>query len=242
MTPILKVITEYCVKLIKDPRIKEIAEADKPLFARQMWGYLLPAIPEFNIPAEMPEFLMGTPENPKIVEPLYGDYRYTTEEEITSNLIIQLGDSGKGYELFCCRMVTYDDFENWILVPTNATYDSENGTVTLYATPDNPIPKGTIFDMDFYKDGHFAETLNITEMKILALSFQVEWQRREFNNDYISNIPKVEDKSFYEQNRANKEKADDSRLAQYRVELAEEMRRYEQNLAYKKMFPMRRFR
>lgn len=242
MTPILKVITEYCIKLIKDPNIKQKAEQNKPLFARQMWGYFLPAIPEFSIPAEMPEFLMGTPENPKIVEPIYGNFRYTSETEITSDFVIQLDDNGKGYELFCCQIVTFDDFGNWILNPTNATYDSEKGTVTLYATPENPIPKGTIFDMDFYKDGYFVETLNPTEMKILALCFQVEWQRHEFNNDWTSNIPKVEDKSFYEQNRANKEKADDSRLNQYKSELAGAMRRYEQNLAHKRIFPFGRLK
>lgn len=242
MTPILKVITEYCEPYINDPKLLDKKVNNKPLYARQVWGLFRPAIPYFNIPAEMPEFLMGTPENPKIVEPVYGNFRYITEAEITSNFVIQLDDNGKGYELFCCQMVTFDDFENWVLVPTNATYDSINGTVTLYATPENPIPKGTIFDMDFYKDGYFMETLNNTEMGILGMCFQIAWQRHEFNNDWISNIPKVEDKSFYEQNRANKEKADDSRLDQYKSELAGAMRRYEQNLAHKKMFPFGRLK
>lgn len=180
---------------------------------------------------------MGTPENPKIVEPIYGNFRYTTETEITSDFIIQLDDSGKGYELFCCQMVTFDDFGNWILNPTNATYDDINGTVTLHATPENPIKKGAIFDMDFYTDGYFIENLTSEIMNILGLCFQVVWQRHEFNNDWISNVPKVEDKSFNEQNRANKEKADDSRLDMYNSELAGAMRRYEQNLMKRKMFP-----
>ncbi len=239
-TPILKVITEYCADAINDDNLNDLAKQDKPLYARRMWGYFRRAVPKFNLPAEMPIYLMGTPENPKLTEPIYGSFQYITETELTSDYVLQLDDSGKGYELFCCRIRSFDDFENVIMLPTSvATYDSINGTVTFHATPDNPIPKGTIFDMDFYTDGYFVETLSPEIMSILGICFQIAWEER-FMMDWLSMVSKVEDKSFYEQNRANKIKADNERLNVLKVNLAEAMRRLEQNLAHRKMFPIGR--
>lgn len=253
MTPILKVITEYCSVYVDDINLQALAEEDTPLYARRMWGYFRPSIPLFNLPAEMPIYLMGTPENPKLTEPIYGSFQYITDTELTSDFVLQLDDSGKGYELFCCRIRSFDDFDNAIMIPMGqairnkngtitvgiATYLPADGTVTFHATPENPIPKGTSFDMDFYTDGYFMETLSPEIMNILGMCFQIVWQTR-FMNDWLSNVSKVEDKSFYEQNRANKIKADNERLNVLKVNLAEAMRRLEQNLAHRKMFPIGR--
>ena len=140
--------------------------------------------------------------------------------------------------MFCCRIRIFDDFGNVIMIPTDiAEYDKENGTVTFKASVENPILKGTIFDLDFYTDGYFKEDLTSEEMNILGLCFQIVWQTR-FMNDWLSNVSKVEDKSFYEQNRANKIRADNERLQVLKVNLAEAMRAYERNLAYRNKFPI----
>lgn len=239
MTPILKVITEYCDIYVDDINLQTLAVEDKPLYARRMWGYLRAAIPLFSLPANMQLYLVGTAENPKLTEPIFGSLTYTTTEDITDTFTLTLDENGKGYDLFCCRLREVDDFDNVILLPTSGiAYDKDTGTVTFTATPENPIPKGTTFDMDFYTDGSFAETLTPEEMHILGLCFQIVWQTR-FMNDWLSNVSKVEDKSFYEQNRANKIKADTERLREMRTILAEEMRRYEQNLYFRKTFPTR---
>lgn len=239
MTPILKVISEYCNIYVDDINLQTLAEEDMPLFARRMWGYLRPAIPLFNLPTEMPFYLMGTPEMPKLIEPEYGSFQYTVMEDLTSDLVLQLGESGKGYELFCCRIRSSDDFDNVLMLPTAiAEYSSENGTVTFHATPEEPISSGTVFDMDFYTDGAFIETLSPEVMNILGMCFQIVWQTR-FMNDWLSNVSKVEDKSFYEQNRSNKIKADDERYKLLKVNLAESMRRYEQTLAQRKVLTFR---
>lgn len=257
-TPILKVITEYCDIYVNDENLQELALENKPLYARRMWGYLRVAISHFTIPSKMPLYLMGTPENPKLIEPIYGSFQYTIPEDLTSDFVLQLDDNGKGYELFSCKKVTFDDFDNVVLLPMGdfktevkkdedgkkyyiitvgiVTYNSKDGTVTFHATIDNPIQKGTIFDMDFYTDGYFIENLTFEIMNILGLCFQVVWETR-FINDWLSNVSKIEDKSFYEQNRANKIRADNERLALLDTKLAEAMRRYEQNLMQRKMFP-----
>lgn len=237
MTPILKVITEYCSIYVDDINLQSLAEEDTPLYARRIWGYFRPAINLFNLPARMPLYLLGMPENPKITEPIYGSTQYTVDEDKTEPFTLELDENGKGYELFCCRIRTFDDFGNVEMLPTNvASYDSETGVVTFTASVENPIQKGTIFDMDFYTDGYFAETLSPEIMNILGMCFQVVWQTR-FINDWLSNVSKVEDKSFYEQNRANKIKADNERFNLLQKNLAQAMRRFEQNLAQRKMFP-----
>lgn len=68
------------------------------------------------------------------------------------------------------------------------------------------------------------------------MCFQVIWQDR-FNTDWLSNVSKTEDRSFFEQNRANKMKADTERLKMLREKLAGEMRRFEQNRYYNKIMP-----
>lgn len=236
-TPILKVITQYCTILIDDINLDALARENMPLYARRMWSYLQAAIPNFTTPSGMIPYLMGTPDAPKLIEPIYGSFQYITAEDLTEDTVITLGDSGKGYELFCCRIETIDKLDRVTMVPTNlATYNSEEGTVTLTASTDKPIPKGTIFDMDFYTDGYFKEDLSVEIMRILGLCFQVIWQTR-FNNDWLSNVSKVEDRSFSEQNRANKEKADNERLAKYKSNLNSAMRAYERNLAIRKALP-----
>lgn len=250
MTPILKVITEYCSVYIDDINLQMLAEEDTPLYARRIWGYFRPAINLFNLPAKMPLYLLGTPENPKLTEPIYGSTQYTVTEDKTEPFTLELGDSGKGYELFCCRIRTFDDFENVEMQSMGnavynqdgtitvgiATYNPTTGVVTFTASTENPVLKGTVFDMDFYTDGYFAENLSPEIMNILGMCFQVVWQTR-FMNDWLSNVSKVEDKSFFEQNRANKIKSDNERFQLLQTNLAQAMRRFEQNLAQRKMFP-----
>lgn len=240
-TPILKVISEYCSIYVDDINLQQLAVEDMPLFARRMWGYFKPAIMQFTLPAKMPIYLMGTPENPKIVEPIYGSTPYVVQEKMTNNFSIELGESGKGYELFCCRIREIDDFGNVVMLPTtNVKYDNETGIVTFYASEENPILKGTTYDMDFYTDGAFVENLSNEIMNILGLCFQLVWQTR-FMNDWLSNVSKIEDKSFYEQNRANKIKADTERYKELKTTLAEAMRRYEQNLVQRTTLPFGMF-
>lgn len=236
-TPVLKVITEYCSIMIEDINLDALASENMPLYARRMWAYLQAAIPNFTTPSGVIPYLLGTPDSPKLVEPVYGSFQYITAEDLTEDKVIALGESGKGHELFCCRIETIGNFDRVIMVPTNlAKYDSENGTVTLTASADSPIPKGTIFDMDFYTDGYFKEDLSAEIMRILGLCFQVIWQTR-FNNDWLSNVSKVEDRSFSEQNRANKEKVDTERLEKYKSDLNSAMRAFERNLAIRKHIP-----
>lgn len=232
-TPILKVITEYCEMYIDDIRMKELALTDAPLYARKMWGYLRIAIPLFTKPAEVRDFLLGTDPGTYLVEPQYTSAKATVAAEQTADYTIYLGEQYAGYSLCACRIKETDDLGNVYYTPISQfTYNAEVGSITIPAAEENPIPAGSTFDFDFYTDGQFANDLPVEVMNILGMCFSVAWQNR-FNMNWLNMTPKPEDKSFFEQNRANKETADTKRLEELRKNLAEEMRAYEQNIAYK---------
>lgn len=236
MTPILKVITEYCSIYVDDIRLQELAVTDSPLFCRRMWGYFQPAISLFTLPAEMQTYLVGTTDQPKLTVPTYGNTLYTTTEEYTESFSIPLGADYAGYELFCCRQRITDLLGNVTYAPVNAVYNSETGEVTILVSEGGSVEAGTVYDFDFYTDGYFAEDLSLEVMDILGTCFALVWQER-FSNDWLSNVSKVEDKSFYEQNRANKIRADGERTSQIRATLAGKMRRFEQNHYYLQTVP-----
>lgn len=235
-TSILKILSGYCAKYVDDIRLNELADTDAPLYAWNMYCYFLPAISLFAIPSEMPTYLFGTQTEPKFTESVFANTNYTTEEESTSNLTITLGEEYSGFDLCAARIKNTDEFNRVTYTPLNIAYNSENGTVVVMTTETAPIPQGAFIDIDFYKDGQFERDLTPQMMNILGMCFQVVWQDR-FNTDWLSIVPKVEDKSFFEQNRANKMNADTTRLEQLRRKLSGEMRRFEQNLAYNKNMP-----
>lgn len=233
MTPILKVLTQYCDQYVDDVRLQEKASANKPVYAWTMWNYLLPQMALFTLPATMPEYLFGTESDPKLVEPKFDGYRYTVDAEQTSAFSISLGVQFQGYELFGATLNIAKNGQLYSSQPlSNASYDADNGTVTITATADNPIPQGAVIDFSFYTDGYFVNDLSPQVMSILGICFEYGWTLR-FENDWLSNVSKVEDNSFYEQNRANRLKAGDARLSRIKTDLAEAMRRLEQNVYYR---------
>lgn len=231
MTPILKVLTEYCSLYVDDVRLSDLATSDMPLYARRMYQYFKPAISLFSLPTEMQEHLLGTELNPKLIEPKFDSLTYTVDDDYIYNFEISLGDEYKGFELCSCRVRNINNGEV-VLTPINAVYNAENGTVVINATIHEPFIKGTVLDFDFYTDGYFTETLSNEIMTILGTCFEVVWLIR-FKNDWLSIVTKVEDKSFFEQNRANKMNADKQTLLEARERLSSQMRRYEQNLYQK---------
>lgn len=332
-TSILSVITEYCSIYVDDLNMSELAATDPPLFARNAWQLLKPALAKFTHPPEMQDYL-------RYDEPSYDSTTYTTPTELLptpfaqvvfddsieithesqtytitvpadvsvsdfnswiitingktathttiggapaasitmygedvvlgsayvavsgSNLlfktssawassqpvvgtytvtvatgtpiIISLGDEYKGYDLCTVRARFYDRVGNLVLVPIASRYDAETGDIMI--APAEDIPENTVFEIDFYKDGQFINTLSPQMCDIIGLCFQYVWQDR-FNTDWLSIVSKIEDKSFQEQNRANKMNADGMRLREIAIKLYDAMRKFEQDVYYKSRFP-----
>lgn len=236
MTAVSDLIKKYCAVYVDDCNLSDLAVSNPALYFTRMWNYLLPALSLFNIPEGMTEFLFGSAENPNLTEPKTDFTRYMAVSDAQNPISVPLGTDFIGFDLFTAFIRNTDRDGNVFFSPVSASYDTETGTVTVSASEENPVAAGTVFEFDFYKDGYFENTLSPDMMNIIGMCFQVVWQDR-FNTDWLSMVSKVEDRSFSEQNRANKMRADTERLEILMKKLSGEMRRFEQNLYIKKYVP-----
>ena len=235
-TPVLKVMSQYCGVYVDDLRLQELAQTNPPLYARRMYNYFLPAISLFNQPASMQEYFFGTAENPNFTDPKIDNSSYMVEDAEQSDFIVPLGSAYAGYDLCACQVKVYDALDNAIISPIPITYDPTTGNVTVHATQKNKVPQNAILEFDFYTDGSFSKDLTPEIMNLLGMCFKVVWQNR-FNTNWLSMVPKVEDKSFFEQNRANKMNADSNKLQNDIRWLNEELQKFENNLCIRQIVP-----
>lgn len=235
MTPLLKIYTEYCDKYIDDIRLKEKLYTNKPVYAWTMWGYFQPAISLFTIPPEMTDYLIGTADNPNLIAPKFISKLYTVEEDKTADFVVELGEEYKGYEIINCQAKTIiEETGEVVFIPLKTEYDSTTGNVTVKVRSGFTVKANTVLDFDLYSDGYFNSNLSMSTMSVLGFCFAVQWWEQ-FQNNFLSNVSKPEDKSFSEQNRANKENADTNRAELLRRDLERAMLRFEQNIAYKEI-------
>ena len=97
MTPLLKVLADFCAVYIDDIRLEEKAVQNPPLYFRQMYQYFRPAISLFTLPSEMQEYLLKG-----FVEPQFDDCVVTLEQDETYSFILDLEPQYKGYDLCSC--------------------------------------------------------------------------------------------------------------------------------------------
>lgn len=229
MTDVLQILTQYCDGYVTNSvQMEDLKNSDFPLWAFKMWQTLKAGLPFFARPENMQQFLFGTPGNEKFTEPSFDSVTYEVPQDISSTVVVPYPTIA-GYEHFSARIVTDDGYGDVIYLPIEAEYDSESGSVTIYASAEHPIAKGTVLEFDLYKDGYFDNDLSPEMMAICGLCFAYAWQMK-FNNDWLSNVSKIEDPSFKEQNRANKENADTERLRAIKRELDVALKRFEENI------------
>lgn len=215
------VVTQYTS--INDERLSEEARTTPALYYANMAGYMTLAIPSFSNPPAMQAYLTGKAA------------RMATEDYIASS-----GQSGEtvistgkqGYDICSAAIVTEDDMGNPVFVPAEVEYDSVAGTV-IYK---GEIAEGEQISMYFYADGEFDNELSPEIMRILGLGIQLAWESR-YIADWLNRTPKIQDKTFTLPNGANQERADTERLRMLRENFIDEMRRFEENLAYRNFMP-----
>lgn len=231
-TPTLEVITQYCEGYVDDIRLAEVRQSAPALYLRQTWFFLRIAISLFTIPAEMPRYLLGTMNEPKLVEPVFDDTIYTTVADITESETISLGLEYAGYELASCRQRVTAEDGRVEYYAVDFSYDAQTGDVTVNGN----YPAGTVFEMDFATDGLFLNELTPEMMDILGTGFGLAWRER-FNADWLSLVAKVEDKSFKEQPRAADKRANTDQIERMRVSFYSKMRRFSHNQYYANIVP-----
>lgn len=217
-TPWTEIICNYAMPVMDDVRLTDQMGENPALFFRRMALYMDLAIPMVSRPPELDSYL-----NYELVKPEYDDYLWTSDGEST----VETGKTG--YELFSCSIREVDDSGVVTSTPvSNVEYDVETGTVTFL----EGTTEGTVYNIDFYTDGSFYYDLTEAQKRILGLAIGVVWDER-FSRNWLNITMKVKDASFDTVNESNYMREVQNRLFMNRHLLNDELRKYEQDVAYK---------
>lgn len=217
-TPWTEIICNYAMPVMDDVRLTDQMGENPALFFRRMALYMDLAIPMVSRPPELDSYL-----NYELVKPEYDDYLWTSDGEST----VETGKTG--YELFSCSIREVDDSGVVTSTPvSNVEYDVETGTVTFL----EGTTVGTVYNIDFYTDGSFYYDLTEAQKRILGLAVGVVWDER-FSRNWLNITQKIKDSSFDTVNESNYMREVQNRLFMNRHLLNDELRKYEQDVAYK---------
>lgn len=211
-------IVKAATVIIDDVRDSEQLSLNPAAFYRRYAGYVESALPLLSRPPELYAFLRD-----KLVHSDFDDYVWTsTEESKTTQAQVETGKIG--FDL-CSIIVVSDD--GYAEPYEDFTYDSETGIITFGIQ----AKSGIIYDINFYKDGYFDTTLTPAQLRLFGLAISVVWNER-FENDWLSIFPKIKDTSFKSANEPGFIGKVTERQLQYRQRFQDELRKYEQDVAY----------
>ena len=219
------VLTGYAMQFIDDVRWQEQLFLNPAQFFRAKSQTLISAIPRFNRPPNMQEYL-------KYEAPAYADAIHTVLDTDTFPLTITT--TATGFDLCNVGYVTTDSVGGATYTPiTGFTYDAETGAIVVQ----DALPVGTEIDMDFYTDGYFVNDLDDTQKRLLGLCVAYDWYYR-FENAFLNVLNPITDKTFTPRSATAEDKrANTGRYAEIMRQLSSEMLAYEQRLYALKYIP-----
>ena len=134
-----------------------------------------------------------------------------------------------GYDLFSCSLREVDESGVVTSTPVSGvTYDPDTGTIVF---PQQETV-GLEYNVDFYTDGSFYYDLTEAQKRLLGLAVGVVWDER-FSRNWLNITQKIKDSSFDTVNESNYMREVQNRLFMNRHLLNDELRKYEQDVAYK---------
>lgn len=217
MTAIAEIITQAMV-YIDDIRLQEQLAVNPALFYRRMSDYITAAMPLLSSPPQLFEYV-----SKEYTTPEYGEMYWTSTDESTAGETV-LSTEFIGYDL--CSIVSLDS-ENNATAYSEAVYNSETGEITFPQQLSSDID----YEIDFYKDGEVAD-LTPTMLRLFALAVTIVWDER-FANSWLNITQKIHDSSFQTVNESTYMDKLTNRQKENRQRFQDEMRKYEQNVAYK---------
>ena len=203
---------------IDDIRLQEQLAVNPALFYRRMSDYVNAAMPLLSSPPQLFDYV-----NEQYTAPEYGDQYWTSTDESTAGETI-ISTEFIGYDL--CSVVSLDA-ENNATAYLDATYNSETGEITF----PQQASVGINYEIDLYKDGETAD-LTPTMIRLFALAIAIVWDER-FSNSWLNITQKIKDSSFQTVNESTYMDKLTNRQKENRQRFQDEMRKYEQNSAYK---------
>lgn len=222
-TPWTEIICNYAMPVMDDVRLIDQMGENPALFFRRMALYMDLAIPMVSRPPELDSYL-----NYELVKPVYDDMIWrSTSESLEGETTVET--SMIGYELFSCSLREVDESGVVTSTPVSGvTYDPETGTIVF---PQQETV-GLEYNVDFYTDGSFYYDLTEAQKRLLGLAVGVVWDER-FSRNWLNITMKVKDASFDTVNESNYMREVQNRLFMNRHLLNDELRKYEQDVAYK---------
>ena len=222
-TPWTEIICNSAMPVMDDVRLNDQMGENPALFFRRMALYMDLAIPMVSRPPELDSYL-----NYELTKPEYDDFIWrSTSESLEGETTVET--SMTGYELFSCSLREVDDSGVVTSTPVSGvTYDPETGTVVF---PQQEAV-GLEYNVDFYTDGSFYYDLTEAQKRLLGLAVGVVWDER-FSRNWLNITMKVKDASFDTVNESNYMREVQNRLFMNRHLLNDELRKYEQDVAYK---------
>lgn len=216
-------IISKALVIIDDIRLTEMLNENATIFYRKMCGYIDLALPMLSRPPELYEFITKNYTASEVSDAAW----VSTEESLTQETVIETGVIG--YDLMGCTSISTDGAT--IQPYGEGTYDSETGEVTF------PIQTevGITYDMDFYKDGYITD-LTPTMARLMSMAIAIVWDER-LNHNWLNLQPKIKDSSFDTINESNYMDKLTARMKENRIAFNEELRKYEQDIAYKNIVP-----
>lgn len=196
-------------------------------FLRAKSDYVSMALPLLNRP---PNLLTWVKDG--MTAPNYDSAEWKSTEESTENPVV-VATGKTGYELCSiCRRSA----DGWTQTAyTDFAYDPETGNVTF----GEQEKAGIEYDIDFYTDGEFRD-LDETIERLFALAIAVVWDER-FDNNWLNIQMKIHDSSFSTANEGNYAEKISQRRERNRAAFTEELKQYEQNVAYTSRVPSSRY-
>lgn len=222
-TPWTEIICNYAMPVMDDVRLIDQMGENPALFFRRMALYMDLAIPMVSRPPELDSYL-----NYELVKPVYDDMIWrSTSESLEGETTVET--TMTGYDLFSCSLREVDESGVVTSTPVSGvTYDPETGTIVF---PQQETV-GLEYNVDFYTDGSFYYDLTEAQKRLLGLAVGVVWDER-FSRNWLNLTMKVKDASFDTVNESNYMREVQNRLFMNRHLLNDELRKYEQDVAYK---------
>lgn len=222
-TPWTEIICNYAMPVMDDVRLIDQMSENPALFFRRMALYMDLAIPMVSRPPELDSYL-----NYELTRPNYDDMIWrSTSESLEGETTVET--TMTGYDLFSCSLREVDESGVVTSTPVNGvTYDPETGTIVF---PQQETV-GLEYNVDFYTDGSFYYDLTEAQKRLLGLAVGVVWDER-FSRNWLNITQKIKDASFDTVNESNYMREVQNRLFMNRHLLNDELRKYEQDVAYK---------
>lgn len=217
------VLTGAVMQDVDDVRWQDQLATNPALFFRSKSQLLMNAVPRFNKPPEMEEWLAYT-------EPSYDEYSYTATSPEVAPITIQTGKTG--FDL-CSGGIVTKGSNTVSYTPVEISYDAETGDVVI----NTGLSGGQTVDFDFYTDGYFENDLTQRQQRILGMCVAYDWYRQ-FAATYLGITPKIIDPKFkINGTESGKIRADSERMRYLEEQLNGELNNYERACAYAKRVP-----